>query len=146
MKTKNMKKFLASVLSIVLVMTTGIPVVSAASSEKKDFERPERVSADTSFKGWLTVPENSVVASTKLSEEVTMKVGEEKTLEFDVPKKGTYAIALTYQMVDKTVLDSTVTVTQMDEGGETVKSVITKVYSLWQEFGKSGKNKILLWY
>lgn len=136
MKTKNMKKFLASVLSIVLVMTTGIPVVSAASSEKKDFERPERVSADTSFKGWLTVPENSVVASTKLSEEVTMKVGEEKTLEFDVPKKGTYAITLTYQMVDKTVLDSTVTVTQMDEGGETVKSVITKVYSLWQDESK----------
>ncbi len=136
MKTKNMKKFLASVLSIVLVMTAGIPVVSAASSEKNEFERPERVAADTSFKEWLTVPEDSVVASAKLSEEVTMEVGEEKTLEFDVPKKGTYAVALTYQMVEKTVLDSTVTVTQKDEASETVKSVITKVYSLWQDESK----------
>jgi len=136
MRTNIIKKFIASVLAFVLVMTAGIPVVSAASSEKKDFERPERVSADTSFKGWLTVPEDSVVASAKLSEEVTMEVGEEKTLEFDVPKKGTYAVALTYQMVEKTVLDSTVTVTQKDEASETVKSVITKVYSLWQDESK----------
>lgn len=131
-----MKKLLASVLASVLVMSAGNPVVLAASSEKNDFERPERAATDTSFKGWLTLPEGAVVASAKLSEEVTMKVGEEKILEFDVPKKGTYAIALTYQMVEKTVLDSTVTVTQKDEAGETVKSVITKVYSLWQDESK----------
>lgn len=136
MKTKNMKKLFASVLAFVLVMSTGIPVVSAASSEKNEFERPERVSADTSFKGWLTVPEESVVASAKLPKEVTLAVGEEISLEFDVPKKGSYAVALTYQMVEKTVLDSTMTVTQKDEAGETEKSVITKVYSLWQDESK----------
>ena len=136
MKTRNMKKLLASVLASVLVMTTGIPVVSAASSEKNDFDRPERVSANTSFKGWVTVSEDSVVALAKLKDETTLSVGEELTLEFHVPKKGTYGVALTYQMVEKTVLDSTVTVTQKDEAGETLKSVITRVYSLWQDASK----------
>lgn len=135
MKNTRTRKMIAFFLVFSIVLSLG---VVAAASEKagEEIKRPERAEWDTTYHSWLTVPEDSVVAFAKLTEEATLSVGEEISLEFDIPQKGNYAVALTYQMVEKTVLDSTVTVTQKGETDETSKSVITEVYSLWQDESK----------
>ncbi|MBQ8804053.1 MAG: extracellular solute-binding protein [Tyzzerella sp.] len=127
---KKMKRFVAILLVLVMVLSLGISAIAAEGSDS-DFERPVRAEADTSYRGWLTVPEDSVAATAKLpAEEVTLAVGEELALDFEVPKAGDYAVAFTYHMVENTVLDSTVTVTHGEQ------SVTTEVYSLWQDASK----------
>ena len=96
--------------------------------------RPVRAQADTSFRGWVTVPEEDVIAQAQIDqagESIGLK--EEKCFNITVPQAGDYAIVLTYAMEKGAVLDSTVTVTQRSMDGEPVQSVRTEVYSLWQD-------------
>lgn len=136
MKNIRLKKFIASLLVFsTLFSSTGIAL--AADSSQKEFERPERVEWDTSYHSWLVVPEDSVVASAVIPENgIELSVGAEIEVDFDIENAGSYAIALTYRMKEKTVLDSTVTFHQLSSEGELVKSVATSVYTLWKDISK----------
>ena len=136
MRNTRIKKFIAILLVFSMLLSLGVTAMASEDSEKK-FERPERVEWDTTYHSWLTVPEESVVASAAIPEGgIELTVGAETEVEFNVEKEGNYAIALTYRMKEKTVLDNTVTFNQISAEGKVVKSVSTSVYTLWKDVSK----------
>ena len=105
-----------------------------AGSVEKEVPRPIRAEADTSFRGWLTVPEQDMVAEAEVPESgEKIGIGEEKRFFVTVPAAGDYAIVLTYTLTEAAVLDTTITVSQLSPDGETVQAVRSEVYSLWQD-------------
>ncbi|MBO5200477.1 MAG: extracellular solute-binding protein [Clostridia bacterium] len=134
-KTKiwALRRLVAVTVAFVMLLVVGITPAMAASPAELDVERPVRADADTSFKGWLTIPESNVVAEALVPENTTLMPEESIELTVDVPSKGEYAIVLTYRPTEKVMLDSTVTVTLF---GEEDQEARTSVYSIWQDVSK----------
>ncbi len=137
MEKKSMRrrfKWIALALGITLLLAICISVIVLIGDMNGEIVRPDRGAADTSYRGWLTVPQEDTVAAARIPEggqNIGMK--EEKVFDITVPGAGDYAIALTYTLPEAAVLDSTVTVTQMSAEGENIQSVRAEVYSLWQD-------------
>ena len=137
MQKKSMSrhsKWIAWVLCVSILLAICVPVIVLIRDMGKGIVRPTRVKADTTYRGWITVPQEDTVAAAQISEggeSIDMK--EEKLFDITVPKAGDYSIALTYTLPKAAVLDNTITVTQQSTEGEAVKSVRAEVYSLWQD-------------
>ncbi len=117
------RSMLAGALALFFLLPT---VQNAAAME---VERPERTQADTSYYGWLTVPEEDTVARAELPEQgLALTEGQTVSLTLDIPQAGEYAVAVSYHADQNVVLDSTMTVVWA--GLPVVK---TAVYSLWQD-------------
>ena len=137
MQEKNKRitrRLMALALSFSVLVSMGLPVAAASGDVGEEIPRPVRAGADTTFRGWVTVPEADTVAIAELSENGE-KIGirEEKTFPVTVPAAGTYAVVLTYAMTEPSVLESTVTVTLRSLEGKEVQSARAAVYSLWQD-------------
>ena len=138
MQKKNKSKrrgWIALVLCFSVLLSAAVPVAAATFDGGKDLPRPDRAEADTSYRGWITVPEEDTVARAEVAEGgVLIGTGEEKRFSVDVPAAGDYAVVLTYAMKEAAVLDATVTV-QLQASGN-VQSARTEVYSLWCDESK----------
>ena len=117
------RSMLAGALALFFLLPT---VQNAAAME---VERPERTQADTSYYGWLTVPEEDTVARAELPEQgLALTEGQTVSLTLDIPQAGEYAVAVSYHADQNVVLDSTMTVVWAG-----LPAVKTAVYSLWQD-------------
>lgn len=137
MKKKANKKQVIWITAAVLVLALLCTVVAVwvdAAAATKNVARPNRPDADTGFYGWLTVPQEAIVAEAQIPEGgISIAPKEEKQFAVTVPKAGNYAIVLTYRTEENVVLDSTVTVCPTDGNGKSIGSVMTAVYSLWRD-------------
>ena len=127
-------RIISLVLCFCMLLSIGIPVTAIAAETTEDIPRSERVEADTSYRGWITVPKEDIVVEAVVApkgERIGIK--EEKSFDITVPKTGDYAIVLTYAMEEAAVLDSTITINQLSAEGEILQSTRTEVYSLWQD-------------
>lgn len=134
-KSKGQRfKWIAWVLCLSVLLAICIPVLVLISDSGDEIVRPDRVEADTSYHGWITVPEADTVATAQIpqgGQSIGMK--EEKIFDITVPQAGDYAVAMTYTMPKAAVLDSTITLTQLSAEGESIQAVRAEVYSLWQD-------------
>lgn len=136
MKNKKTKRFIAILLIFSMLVSLGVTAMASEDSEKK-FKTPERVKWDTQYHSWLSIPEESVISSAVIPEGgIDLGVGAETEVNFDIAKAGSYAIALTYRMKEKTVLDSTLTFEQISNEGNVLQSIPTSVYTLWKDASK----------
>ena len=130
-------KWIAIILCCAIVLSV-IALVIANTGKSGEVSRPNRVEVDTSYRGWVTVPQEDVVAEAEIAQGgESIGIKEEKCFPITVPETGDYGIVLTYAMKKGSVLDSTVAVTQLSPDGDTVQEVRTEVYSLWQDETKN---------
>lgn len=74
-----------SVLAGALALFFLLPAVQNAAA--MEVERPERTQADTSYYGWLTVPEEDTVARAELPEQgLALTEGQTVSLTLDIPQ------------------------------------------------------------
>ena len=136
MKKKNKGKgrlWIGLALCFSVLLSVAVPVAAVAADGAKDLPRPDRAEVDTSYRGWVTVPEEDTVACADVVQGgVSVGMKEEKRFSVTVPEAGDYAIVLKYAMEEAAVLDATVTVSLLS-GGDTVQSARAEVYSLWQD-------------
>lgn len=136
MKKKNKGKgrlWIGLALCFSVLLSVVVPVAAVAADGGKDLPRPDRAEVDTSYRGWVTVPEEDTVACADVAQGgVSVGMKEEKRFSVTVPEAGDYAIVLKYAMEEAAVLDATVTVSLLS-GGDTVQSARAEVYSLWQD-------------
>lgn len=131
----NVLRWLALALCFSILFAIVALVAVVAVEDTGEISRPDRAVADTQYRGWITVPQEDVVALAQVpqgGEQLAM--GEEKRFSVHMPAAGDYAIVLTYAMQEPTVLDATVTVTLRSAGG--IQSARTEVYSLWRDESK----------
>ena len=123
MKKKNKSNgriWIALALCFSVLLSVAAPVTAMVGDKGEDVPRPDRSEADTSYRGWITVPEEDVVAGADVPQTgQTIGMREEKHFCVTVPEAGDYAIVLTYAMEKPAVLDATVTVSLLS-GGDTV--------------------------
>lgn len=131
---KISRKLICLLCAAALLLAGLITLIAMSSGEDGEIPRPVRTGADTQYRGWVTVPEESVIAEARVAaggEAIGFQ--EEKRFSITVPREGDYALAMTYRMDEPAVLDHTVTVNQLSPQGELTNSVRTEVYSLWQD-------------
>lgn len=93
-----------SMLAGALALFFLLPAVQNAAA--MEVERPERTQADTSYYGWLTVPEEDTVAQAELPEQgLALTEGQTVSLTLDIPQTGEYAVAVSYHADQNVVLD-----------------------------------------
>lgn len=128
------KKWIAGIIVVCLLLALCIPVIVVRIDINKGVVRPNRVAADTTYRGWVTVPDTDTVAAVELPQEgQSIEMKEEKAFDITVPTAGDYAVALTYTLPEAAVLDNTILISQLSAEGETIQSVRAEVYSLWQD-------------
>lgn len=126
---------------VAVAMCFAVPGISLAASG--DDIRPWRTQLDTSYRGWMTIDNDDIVAKATpadmtvregepdISEEtVLMQPGDSVDIKIAVPKAGEYSVVLEYKVTDGRMLDSAVEVTAAEQ------KVHTTVYGLWQDKSK----------
>ena len=139
---KMCMKSIYRLLSFLLVLSLVIvPFCSvSASAESKEKTPIRKSTADTSYRGWINIDDNDIVASasavamSKISGTPTLEEGgyylspnDEVSASVAVPSAGKYAVVLDYQVVEGQLSDSTVEVTVGD------RNVLSGIYGLWQD-------------
>mgnify|MGYP003289870345 CR=1 FL=1 len=137
MPEKNKRKkyrWLALAVCITVLLSIVIAVMAVTGNSEEEVPRPVRAGADTSYRGWLTVSEENLVAAAEIAQSgESIGIKEEQCFTVSIPKSGDYTVVLTYAMEKPAVLDSTVTVRQLNAKGACVQSARAEVYSLWQD-------------
>ena len=70
MQKKSMSrhsKWIAWVLCVSILLAICVPVIVLIRDMGKGIVRPTRVKADTTYRGWITVPQEDTVAAAQIS-------------------------------------------------------------------------------
>ncbi len=132
---KKLIRIIAIITSICLVaVLIALPLQTLGAVTAAGVVRPKRAEADSSYKGWITIPEESVIYKTDESDAL-IKADESNTFTVEVPKKGKYFIAFTYKPQESVMLDSDCKV-ELIANDEIKQSFNSPIYSLWQDTSK----------
>lgn len=130
------KKLWWIAVPLVLVAALVVFLLAVAGMSKKLYNRGAESQIDCqqaarNAQYWVNVPQEDIAAECDLTAEkggnegVLLSAGEKLTLPIQVPADGSYSLALTYQTVGNTIVQSTVTV-MVDAA--TVKSYVNGVW------------------
>lgn len=141
-KKRKRRRGTALLLAVLLACFTAAPAVLAQDTGKGQelpegqAAKPVRQEADTSLRGWVTVPKGQAVQDRIPEDGILLAPGEETALGLEVARAGQYAVALTWFMEEEAMLEATLTVELLAPDGETIQSVSTPVYGLWRDASK----------
>ncbi len=139
---RKIKKSLIRIIAIIssialLVGAVSVPLIDAvAASNNWKIERPVRAKTDTSFKNWITIPEEDILGKATIEGEQLIEIDKYKDFELTAKEKGKYFVAISYKPKESVMLDSDCRVEHISADNTVIKSFIAPVYSLWQDSSK----------